>query len=243
MTTDQPSTKPPSPFAADDLLWRQLKTIPAFRAILRAVESRFYYAVDLPGPTLDVGCGDGHFAQMTFDRRIEVGVDPWWGPLNKAYRSDQYDQVMQGMGDRLPFPDHTFASAFSNSVLEHIPDVQAVLNDTSRVLKPDGRFLITMPSQYFTQWLGGAQILEKLNLTGLADRYRSGFNYISRHVHTDSPEVWAARLAQAGLAIERWQYYFSPQALHALEIGHAQGLPAAAMHFLTGHWILAPWEN
>ncbi len=243
VTTDQPSTKPPSPFAADDLLWRQLKTIPAFRAILRAVESRFYYAVDLPGPTLDVGCGDGHFAQMTFDRRIEVGVDPWWGPLNKAYRSDQYDQVMQGMGDRLPFPDHTFASAFSNSVLEHIPDVQAVLNDTSRVLKPDGRFLITMPSQYFTQWLGGAQILEKLNLTGLADRYRSGFNYISRHVHTDSPEVWAARLAQAGLAIERWQYYFSPQALHALEIGHAQGLPAAAMHFLTGHWILAPWEN
>ena len=26
----------------DDLLWRQLKTVPAFRALLRAVESRFY---------------------------------------------------------------------------------------------------------------------------------------------------------------------------------------------------------
>ncbi|MCA9872168.1 MAG: glycosyltransferase family 39 protein [Anaerolineales bacterium] len=248
MTTNQQTNKPTnqqtsSPFAADDLLWRQLKTIPAFRAILRAVESRFYYAVDLPGPTLDVGCGDGHFAQMTFDRRIDVGIDPWWGPLNKAYRSDQYDQVLQGMGDRLPFPDHTFASAFSNSVLEHIPDVQAVLNDTSRVLQMNGRFLITMPSQYFTEWLGGAQFFDKLNLSGLADRYRNGFNFISRHVHTDSPEVWAARLAAAGLAVERWQYYFSPQALHALELGHAQGLPAAAMHFLTGHWIVAPWES
>ncbi|MBK8987871.1 MAG: methyltransferase domain-containing protein [Chloroflexi bacterium] len=241
--TDQLTDLPPSPFANDDLLWRQLKTIPAFRAILRAVESRFYFAIDLPGPTLDVGCGDGHFAQMTFNRRIDVGIDPWWGPLNKAHRSGQYDQVMQAMGDRLPFPDHTFASAFSNSVLEHIPDVQAVLNETSRVLQPDGRFLITMPSQYFSQWLGGAQFLEKLSLPGAADRYRQGFNFISRHVHTDGPEVWAARLAEAGLAVERWQYYFSPQALHALEIGHAQGLPAAAMHFLTGHWILAPWQN
>jgi SAM-dependent methyltransferase/4-amino-4-deoxy-L-arabinose transferase-like glycosyltransferase len=236
-------TTPPSPFAEDDLLWRQLKTIPAFRAVLRAVESRFYYAVDLPGPTLDVGCGDGHFAQMTFNRRIEAGIDPWWGPLQKAERSAAYDLVLQGMGDRLPFPDGHFASAFSNSVLEHIPDVQAVLNETSRVLQRNGRFLITMPSHHFTEWLGGAQFCERLNLPGLADQYRWGFNHISRHVHTDEPEAWSARLAAAGLAVERWQYYFSPQALHALEIGHAQGLPAAVMHALTGHWILAPWES
>ena len=242
MSANQP-TNQPSPFAEDDLLWRQLKTIPAFRAVLRAVESRFYFAVDLPGPTLDVGCGDGHFAQMTFNRRIEAGIDPWWGPLQKAERSAAYDLVLQGMGDRLPFPDGHFASAFSNSVLEHIPDVQAVLNETSRVLGENGRFLITMPSHHFSEWLGGAQLCERLNLPGLAERYRQGFNRISRHVHTDPPEVWAARLAAAGLAVERWQYYFSPPALHALEIGHAQGLPAAVMHALTGHWILAPWES
>ena len=69
------------------------------------------------------------------------------------------------------------------------------------------------------------------------------FNGISRHEHTDSPEVWAARLAQAGFAIERWQYYFSTEALHALEIGHAQGVPSALMHFLTGTWVVAPWES
>jgi SAM-dependent methyltransferase len=246
--TNQQTNKPTNqqtnkPFANDDLLWRQLKTIPAFRAVLRAVESRFYYAVDLPGPTLDLGCGDGHFAQMTFDRPIEAGLDPWWGPLQKARRSAAYTLALQGMGDRMPFPDNTFASAFSNSVLEHIPDVQAVLNETGRVLQPNGRFLITMPSHYFTEWLGGAQLSEKVNLPGLAERYRRGFNAISRHVHTDPPEVWAARLAQAGLVVERWQYYFSPAALHALEIGHAQGLPAAIMHALTGHWILAPWES
>lgn len=228
---------------SDDLLWRQLKTIPAFRAILRAVEARFYGCVELPAPVLDVGCGDGHFSQMTFPGRLAAGIDPWWNPLKKSAQAGQYDVLAQAMGNRLPFPDDHFASAFSNSVLEHITDIQPVLNDVNRVLQPDGRFLITMPSHYFTEWLGGAAFFEKLGSEGLAAWYRGKFNGISRHAHTDPPEVWAARLAQAGFEIERWQYYFSKEALRALEIGHAQGIPAAIMHALTGHWIVAPWES
>lgn len=228
---------------SDDLLWRQLKTIPAFRAILRAVEARFYGCVELPAPVLDVGCGDGHFSQVTFPGRLAAGIDPWWNPLKKSAQAGQYDVLAQAMGDRLPFPDNHFASAFSNSVLEHIPDIQPVLNEVNRVLRPDGRFLITMPSHYFTEWLGGAAFFEKLGSEGLAEWYRQKFNGISRHAHTDPPEVWTARLAQAGFAIERWQYYFSKEALRALEIGHAQGIPSAIMHALTGHWIVAPWES
>lgn len=232
-----------SQFQQDDLLWRQLKTIPAFRAILRAVESRFYYSVDLPGPTLDVGCGDGHFSQMTFSERIDAGIDPWWNPLRKSYKSGMYNTLSQAMGDTLPFPDNTFASAFSNSVLEHIPNIQPVLNDVNRVLQMNGRFLITMPSQYFTEWLGGAAFFEKLGAEGLADRYRSFFNNISRHEHTVGPDVWADWLAQAGFEIERWQYYFSQKALRALELGHVQGVPSALSHALLGHWIIAPWVS
>ena len=50
----------------DDLLWRHLRGVPAFRALLRAVESRFYQDLELPRPVLDLGCGDGHFAGTTF---------------------------------------------------------------------------------------------------------------------------------------------------------------------------------
>jgi SAM-dependent methyltransferase len=233
----------PSPFAEDDLLWRQLKSIPAFRAVLRAVESRFYFAVDLPGPTLDVGCGDGHFARMTFNRRIEAGIDPWWGPLQKAERSAAYDLVLQGMGDRLPFPDGHFASAFSNSVLEHIPDVQAVLNETSRVLGENGRFLITMPSHHFSEWLGGAQLCERLNLPGLADRYRRFFQpHLPPRPHRPARSLGGAigrrRAGRRTLAVLLL-------AASAPRPGNRPrpGLPAAIMHALTGHWILAPWES
>ena len=229
---------------SDDLLWQQLKTLPAFRALLRAVEARFYEQIPLPDPILDIGCGDGNFAQLALPgRRITAGIDPWWRPLNKAVKAGNYELPIQALGDYLPFPDNYFASAFSNSVLEHIPDIQPVLNEIGRVLQPGAPFLITTPSHYFTEFLGGGAFFDRLGLKGPANRYRDFFNTISRHAHTDSPETWASRLAEAGFAIERWQYYFSREALRALEIGHVQGLPAAMMHALTGHWIVAPWQS
>jgi len=219
----------------DDLLWRHLKSLPAFRALLRAVEARFYRHVQIPEPVLDLGCGDGHFGGMAFDRPLAIGADPWWGPLRKARRSGAYRLNVQALGDALPFADSTFASVFSNSVLEHIPDVQPVLAEANRILQPGGRLILTMPSHLFTEYLGGARLF--------GDSYRRFFNFISRHAHTDPPELWAQRLAQAGFRVTRWQYYFSPEALHALEIGHVQGFPSAVLHALTGHWILGPWRD
>ena len=224
----------------DDLLWRHLKTVPAFRALLRAVEARFYRQVAIPEPVLDLGCGDGHFAQMAFRRPLLAGADPWWGPLQKARRSGAYRLNVQALGDALPFPNGAFASVISNSVLEHIEEVEPVLVEAARVLRPGGRLVVTMPSHYFTKYLGGAAVLQPL---GLDDAYRRFFNFISRHAHTDPPERWAERLGAAGFRVTRWQYYFSKGALRALEAGHAQGLPSAVLHAVTGHWILGPWRE
>lgn len=228
----------------NDLLWQHLKSVPAFRALLRAVEARFYHYLRQTGeiaePVLDLGCGDGHFASLAFDKPLTAGIDPWWGPLNKAKAAETHELVAQAMGDRMPFPDGHFATVISNSVLEHIPDIQPVLQEANRVLRPGGKLIITMPSHYFTEYLGGAAALEGV---GLAESYRRFFNRISRHERTDSAEQWTERLAQAGFVVDRWQYYFSKKALRALEWGHVQGLPSAVLHFLTGHWILAPWES
>lgn len=224
----------------DDLLWRHLKTVPAFRALLRAVEARFYRQIAIPEPVLDLGCGDGHFAQMAFRRPLLAGADPWWGPLQKARHGGAYRLNVQSLGDALPFPDGAFASVISNSVLEHIEEVQPVLDEAARVLRPGGRLVVTMPSHLFTEYLGGAAMLRPL---GLGDAYQNLFNLISRHAHTDPPERWAERLGAAGFRVSRWQYYFSKGALRALEAGHLQGLPSAVLHALTGHWILGPWRE
>ncbi|MCL4868149.1 MAG: glycosyltransferase family 39 protein [Anaerolineae bacterium] len=227
----------------DDLLWQQLKTLPAFRALLRSVEARFYRAIEIPEPILDLGCGDGDFTGVAFKEPITAGIDPWWNPLQKSRQGGHYRLLAQAMGDKMPFPDESFAAVISNSVLEHIPDIQPVLHEANRVLQPGGRLIITMPSDNFTRLLGGAAFFEQLGLTGLANSYRTFFNRISRHAHTDPAEVWAERLAQAGFAVVRWQQYFSQEALWALEWGHVQGMPSAFLHALTGHWIVAPFAR
>ena len=64
----------------DDLLWRQLRGVPAFRALLRAVESRFYQDLELARPLLDLGCGDGRVnVWMSYLAQVSIGVelDEW----------------------------------------------------------------------------------------------------------------------------------------------------------------------
>ncbi len=224
----------------DDLLWRQLKAMPAFRGLLRAVESKFYEGVSLPQPTLDLGCGDGHFASETFGRKLEAGVDPWQLPLKEARHRQAYAILSQANGDHLPFPTSHFASAVSNSVLEHIPDIDSVLVELNRVLQPDATFIFCSPSDYFLEFLSISRFLRRVGLKSLAEKYETWFNFISRHHHRDSPDVWRERLMRAGFAVEKFWYYFSPGAHASLEWGHYLGVPSVVSKVIFGRWILSP---
>ena len=224
----------------DDLLWRHLRDLPAFRALLRAVEASFYGDLPLPRPVLDLGCGDGHFASVAFDGPLEAGFDPWWGPLTEASRRRTYHLLAQAAGARMPYPDDFFATLVSNSVLEHIPHVQPVLAEAARVLQPGGRFYFCVPGPDLISFLSIGRALDRLGLHPLGKAYRRFFNHISRHHHCDGAEVWMRRLEMAGLHGVRWWSYFPRRALVALEWGHYLGLPSLVCKKLTGRWVLWP---
>ena len=223
-----------------DFLFLHLRDLPYFRALLRAVESAYYQDLDLPSPTLDIGCGDGHFASLTFDRKLEVGLDPWHGPIQEAGARDVYNLLVEADAAQSPFPDGAFASALSNSVLEHIPQVEAVLTEASRLLRADAPFVFCVPNHQFLPNLSIARFLDKIHLKKLAEAYRAFFNKISRHYHCDPPEVWEKRLNAAGFDMEAYWHYFSRDALRVLEWGHYFGLPSLIVHVFTRKWLLSP---
>jgi len=223
-----------------DYLWRHLQDLPYFRALLRAVEAKFYEDISLPEPILDLGCGDGHFASAMPPHAPFVGLDPWWGPLTEAQRRTAYSFVTQASGAAIPFRSAHFSTVVSNSVLEHIPDLDPVLAEVKRVLKPGGRFVFCVPSDHFLEFLSVARALRRTGLRTLASAYEAFFNRISRHHHCDDPATWQARLDRAGLKLVRHWYYFSQGALATLEWGHYFGAPSVVTKKMFGRWIVAP---
>jgi SAM-dependent methyltransferase len=206
------------------------------------VEDRFYQDMDLQSPVLDLGSGDGHFASVAFNKKIDVGLDPWVAPMKEAKGRDTYQMLVLGEGAQIPFEDGSFNTVISTSVLEHIPDIQPVLNDVARVLPPEGKFIFCVPNHRFPEKLWGREFLTRLGLKGLGEKYSRFFNRIARHAHTDAPKTWQERLGRAGFdLVESWDY-FPPKALHVLEWGHPLGLPYLLTKKLFGKWVLLPYR-
>jgi len=214
-----------------DFLFLQLRDLPYFRAFLRAVESSYYQVLPLPAPVYDVGCGDGHFASLTFDQKIDVGLDPWHGPIHEAKKYDAYKSLVESDGAKSPFPSEYFASGFSNSVLEHIPHIDDVLKETARVLKKDAPFYFCVPNTRYFSELSISKVLGK--------PYENWFRKISRVHHADETDVWKERLERTGFELVRWWHYFSPASMRVLEWGHYFGVPSVFARVLTGKWIVS----
>lgn len=97
------------------------------------------FAPSLSGSLLDIGCGDKPYLSL-FNVEAYVGLDIDSENSRKRGLADQlYD------GKAFPFADGSFDSALCNQVLEHVFNPDEFLSEISRVLKPGGRLLLTVP--------------------------------------------------------------------------------------------------
>jgi SAM-dependent methyltransferase len=223
-----------------DFLWANLTSLPYFRGFLRAIEARLLQGIELTHPRLDIGCGDGHFGAVTFAEPTDVGLDPEPRSLREARRRSAYRLLVAADGGRAPLAGGSFASALSNSVLEHVPEVQAVLEEVGRLLRPGGRFVFTVPNPGYLAHLSVPAWLARVGLGQMGEAYRSWFRSVTRVEHLVWEEEWGGWLDQAGFDVERSLRYFSPRALRVLEWGHFFGLPSLLARRMTGRWIVAP---
>jgi len=223
-----------------DYLWSHLRDLPYFRALLRAVESRLMQEVTLPPPVLDIGSGDGHFASVTFNKKIDLGIDPAIKPTYEAIQKGAYKFLVLAEGERLPCANSSFASAVSNSVLEHVDHLEEVLTDIRRVLQPGAPLVFTVPNPGYRSQLSVPRFLRRLSLKRLAVAYEEWFMRVTRTKTLFDEEEWKTLLERVGYRVERSQRYFSPAALRTLEWGHYFGIPCYLPRWFIGRWILVP---
>ncbi len=95
---------------------------------------------------LDLGCAGGFMAEALARRGADVtGLDPASEAIAAARTHAEAEGLAirydVGVGEALPYADTTFDAVVCVDVLEHVGDLQKVLDEVQRVLKPGGMFL------------------------------------------------------------------------------------------------------
>ena len=222
------------------ILWRYICHAPLALATERAAESRLYRRYPIIPRVLDLGCGDGLFAEMLFEGQIDTGVDPDPQEIKYARRRDKYRELIRTTGDHIPKPDNYYTTILSNSVLEHIPDLPPVLREVRRVLHDDGRFYFTAPSENFDRYSLVHSILEMLGLQGAAVAYRRFFNSFWKHYHYHSLAEWIDLTAGCGFEVQE-AFTFNPRTNCTLnDVLTPFGLPGLILKRYCGRWVMSP---
>jgi 2-polyprenyl-3-methyl-5-hydroxy-6-metoxy-1,4-benzoquinol methylase len=97
---------------------------------------------------LDLGCGDGVFAEVLAGAGAPVvAVDVAEAALRRARRRlPALDVRLAPIDGKLPLEDNAFELVWASEVIEHIADTAQWLSEVRRVLAPSGRLLLTTPS-------------------------------------------------------------------------------------------------
>jgi len=93
----------------------------------------------LTGEILDVGCGSKPYEKfLNCISYVGLEID---SPATRA--KSQADYFYDGT--TFPFNEQAFDSVMTNQVIEHVSDADLFLDEIHRVLKEDGKLLLTVP--------------------------------------------------------------------------------------------------
>lgn len=107
-----------------------------------------FYQTALPkyarGSLADMGCGNVPFYLVYKDLVTEVTCVDWPNTLHK----NQYLDLECDLNKPLPLPDNQFDTIIISEVFEHIAEPEVLWSEITRILKPNGKMLVSVPFLY-----------------------------------------------------------------------------------------------
>ena len=94
----------------------------------------------LKGRLLDFGCGDKPYKEL-LNVKEYIGLDIV--KSGHRHKNEQIDVFYDGK--TIPFGNNHFDSVFSSEAFEHVSNLDEIIKELHRVLKPGGYILITVP--------------------------------------------------------------------------------------------------
>ena len=100
---------------------------------------------------LDFGCGTGRIVEALRAENIQsFGCDVFYegGSYESMVKPELLGSIIKKMtGSRIPYEDESFDFVLSNQVLEHVENLEDVIAEFHRVLKPGGQVLSLFPDR------------------------------------------------------------------------------------------------
>ena len=178
-------------------------------ALWRAVEIAEVLKAGFPnGQGLDIGCGDGALTGLILKYLAHkpdmIGLDYDPGEVNIAERRGVYQSCICSSADDIPLEDNSQDFVFSNSVLEHLTNLEGTMAEVGRVLKPGGIFLATVPAPPFRSLLRAGRRTGEAReaYVNKMDSRLAHHNYLGR-------SEWAAILERNGMVLESAKDYLN----------------------------------
>lgn len=105
----------------------------------------------IDGKILDIGSSDGLFTEKIKKYTqcpYIIGIDVLEDSVDYAnkIRGNDYLKFITADAHTLPFENSTFSAVYSIESLEHCVDIDQILKEVSRVLSPQGIFIVLVPS-------------------------------------------------------------------------------------------------
>ena len=189
--------------------------------VCKSIEAGVIGGMNLKEPVLDIGCGNGLFGEYCFNKKIDVGLDYDKNAVREAKTRNIYDKLEVADARNLPFADESFNTIISVCAVEHIPELDKVLESAWRVLKKDGEFIFTVPSVQFGSYLAASRFLAALGLKKKAVSYGDEKNRRSGHLHVYETEKWKELLEDKKFKADKIEHIFPPEAVFLWSFMHS----------------------
>lgn len=195
---------------------------------------------DCPEPILDVGCGDGLFAQIAFANREIWGIDIDGSEGRHAHGRATYTQVILGDITRARMPAEFFASCVANCSLEHVPRIGDALRNICRSLRPGGEAFLFVPNKDWASHMLLPRALAAVGAPSLGRAVQAKVDSVFNHHHLHDEAGWRRVVLEAGFDVVSIEPVLSTATTVAFELLLPASLLGLVNKKLTSRWTNFP---